>query len=167
MAGAHDDDAGRAPDPDRAAGRALRPFRPRWARLVSLPLAAVTAVFLGGIAVLLDDITGGPVGWGDRAGFLVVGVGIAWFLLRQAGVRADPDADGLTVRNLLRTRRLAWAQIVSVRFGPDRPWVQLDLADGTTLPVMAVQRADGARARAEARRLATLVAHLSATERDD
>ncbi len=147
--------------------RALRPFRPRAARLVSLPLAAATFAFLAGIAVTLPAITGAPAGWGDRAGFVVVGAAVAAVLLREAGVRADPDPAGLTVRNLVRTRRLTWAEIVSVRFGPDRPWVQLDLADGGTHPVMAVQRADGARARAEARRLAALVAHYSATPRDD
>ena len=68
-----------------------------------------------------------------------------------------PDGAGLTVRNLLLTRRVEWAEIVSVRFGQGRPWVSLDLADGTTLAVMAIQAADGARAAREARRLATLV----------
>ncbi len=145
----------------------LRPFRPRAARLVSIPLGAAALVLMVGIGVALPRITGTPVGLGDRAGFVAVGVGIAWFLALEAGVRADVDPDGLTVRNLLRTRRLTWPEIVSVRFGPDRPWVQLDLADGGTLAVMAVQRADGARARGEARRLATLVARFSATERDD
>lgn len=145
----------------------LRPFRPRAARLVCLPLAVSSFVFLAAIAVRLPQITGGTGGLGDRVGFLLVGAGIAWFLLREAGVRAEPDETGLTVRNLMRRHRLDWPQIVSVRFGPDRPWVQLDLADGTTLAVMAVQRADGARARAEARRLATLVAHFTSTGRDD
>lgn len=145
----------------------LRPFRPRAARLVSLPLAVATLGMMTGIAVALPRIVGGPVGLGDRAGFAAVGLAVAWFLLREAGVRADPDAAGLTVRNLLRTRRLDWAEIVSVRFGPDRPWVQLDLANGETLAVMAVQRADGTRARAEAARLAALVAHYSTTARDD
>jgi hypothetical protein len=78
-----------------------------------------------------------------------------------------PDEDGLTVRNLMITTRLTWAEIVSVRFGAGRPWVQLDLADGDTLAVMGIQSADGARAEAEARRLATLVARHTTTSRDD
>ncbi len=143
------------------------PLRPRAARLVCLPLAVLSLVVMLGMAVALPWLTGLAVGAGDRIGFAVLGVALAWFLLREAGVRADPDGEGLTVRNLGRTRRLEWAQIVSVRFGPDRPWVQLDLADGDTLAVMAVQRADGDRARAEARRLATLVAVHSGTARDD
>ena len=144
-----------------------RPLRPRAARLVALPLAALSLAMMVAIALALPRLTGAPVGLGDRIGFVAFGVAVAWFLIREAGVRADPDAEGLTVRNLVRTRRLVWPEIVSVRFGPDRPWVQLDLADGDTLAVMAVQRADGDRARAEARRLATLVALHSPTARDD
>lgn len=144
-----------------------RPFRPRAARLVCLPLAGISLVMMVGLAVGLPGLTGVRLGAGDRVGFVSLGVAIAWFLLREAGVRADPDRAGIVVRNLLRTRRLAWAEVVSVRFGPDRPWVLLDLADGDTLAVMAVQRADGDRARTEARRLATLVAAHSTTERDD
>lgn len=159
--------AGAARPEGPGADPALRPFRPRAARVVSLALAAASVVLFGGIAVALEPITGRPAGLGDRAAFAVLGVAIAWFLLREAGVRADPDPDGVTVRNLLRTRRLAWAEVVSVRFGPDRPWVQLDLADGDTLAVMGVQRADGAFAEREARRLATLVARRSATAADD
>lgn len=144
-----------------------RPFRPWAARLVCVPLAVASLALMVGLAVGLPALTGVRLGVGDRVGFVTLGVAMAWFLLREAGVRADPDSAGLVVRNLVRTRRLAWAEIVSVRFGPDRPWVYLDLADGDTLAVMAVQRADGGRARAEATRLATLVAAHSATSRDD
>lgn len=137
------------------------PFRPRLARAVTLGIGLVVLALTGLLLVLM------PLGTLDRAGFVVVAVAIAWFCWREASVVARPDAEGLTVRNLLLTRRLAWAQIVDVRFGEGRPWVQLDLDDGDTLAVMAVQRADGARADAEARRLATLVACNTATSHDD
>lgn len=150
-----------------AADPLHRPLRPRAARLVCLPLAGLSLAMMVGLAVGLPALTGVRLGAGDRVGFVGLGAAMAWFLLREAGVRAVPGSDGLVVRNLLRTRRLAWPEIVSVRFGPDRPWVLLDLADGDTLAVMAVQRADGDRARAEARRLATLVALHSVTPRDD
>ncbi len=69
------------------------------------------------------------------------------------------------MRNVIYTRRLAWPQIVSVRFGSGDAWVRLDLADGSTLAVMGIQRADGARGEAESRRLAALVqAHGEARE---
>lgn len=144
-----------------------RPFRPRAARVVSTVLAVAVLVMMTGIAVLLPQVANGRESWLDRGGIIGFGVLVAWFLRRQAGVRAVPDRDGLTVRNLMVTRRLEWAEIVSVRFGSGRPWVSLDLADGDTLAVMGIQRADGDRARSEARRLATLVARHSATPRDD
>lgn len=150
-----------------AADPLHRPFRPRAARLVCLLLAALSLAMMVGLAAGLPALTGVRLGAGDRIGFVGLGAVMAWFLLLEAGVRAVPGPDGLVVRNLVRTRRLAWAEIVSVRFGPDRPWVLLDLADGDTLAVMAVQRADGDRARADARRLATLVALHSGTAHDD
>jgi hypothetical protein len=148
-----------APDP-------YRPFRPRAARVVAWVLAVAVVGMVVTITTLLPPTSpwNGP---GERFGIVSFGVLVASFLLLHARVRADPDQDGLVVRNLLLTRRLTWTQIVSVRFGPDRPWVQLDLDDGTTMAVMAVQAADGRFAQAEARRLATLVARRSATPRDD
>jgi len=148
-------------------GEGHRPFRPRAGRLVPLVLGTALLVMMLGIAVGLPQLLGRPVGAGDRVAIGAFGLASAAFLHRLASVRADATPDALVVRNILLTRRLAWAEVVSVRFGPDRPWVQLDLADGDTLAVMAVQRADGAHAQAEARRLATLVARYSATSRDD
>jgi hypothetical protein len=143
-----------------------RPFRPRAARVVAWVLAVVVTGFMVALAVVLPRVMG-EVGVPDRLGIAGFGLLVSWFLVREAGVRAVPDASGLTVRNLMLSRRLEWTEIVSVRFGHGRPWVQLDLADGDTLAVMAIQAADGARASVEAGRLATLVALHSATQRDD
>lgn len=132
-------------------------FRPRNALLVAGVVALAVTVGAGVLVASLSTIAPGRAGAGDRWGIVLVaalGVGL---LARHALVRAVPDAGGLTVRNLLTTRRVEWAQINSVRFGQGRPWVSLDLADGTTLAVMAIQAADGARGAREARRLATLV----------
>ena len=138
------------------------PFRPRFARVVTIALAALVLVSIAAIMLAMTVLS-----TGDRIGFALVGGLIVWFLWRQASVTARVDDDGLTVRNLVFTRRLEWAEIVSVRFGSGRPWVQLDLSDGDTLAVMGIQRADGAFADAEARRLATLVAMHTTTARDD
>lgn len=140
----------------------LRPFRPRLARTVSLAIALVVLVLTALLVAALRHV---PVG--DRTGIALVGLAVAWFCWREAAVSARPDERGLTVRNLVLGRRLEWAEIVDVRFGEGRPWVQLDLADGDTLAVMAIQRADGAAAEREARRLATLVARHAATGHDD
>jgi hypothetical protein len=143
-------------------GKRYAPFRPRLARIVTLVMAVV--VVIGTVAVIVSIPQLGP---GDQIGFAVLGALVVWFCWRQGSVAAVPSQDGLVVRNLMITTRLEWAEIVSVRFGSGRPWVQLDLADGDTLAVMGVQRADGDRASAEAQRLATLVALHTATRRDD
>ncbi|MEJ5868673.1 PH domain-containing protein [Pseudokineococcus sp. 5B2Z-1] len=143
------------PDDGRASERARlhRPFAPRRARVVAVAVGA--AALLGGLllAVLVPEL-----GTFDRVGFVVVGALVAGFMALQARVRVVVDEQGLQVQNLLLSRRLEWAEVVQVRFGGGQPWVQLDLSDGDVLPVMAVQRADGAAAEAEAQRLATLVA---------
>ena len=143
------------------------PFRPVRARWVAIGFAAAQAVVLIAIAVAAPG--NGPVVWHwyDRAGVLILAALVAWGLSLFARLRADPSPRGLVVRNVVRRTDLEWAQIVAVRFGNGDPWVQLDLDDGEVLAVMAIQRADGERGMAEARRLATLVAAHTTTSRND
>lgn len=134
-----------------------RPFRPKRGPVVAI----LFAIFLiAGYIVLLVAVRGHPDygGW-DRVGMGLVVAGGLWFLSTQARVVAIPDETGLTVRNLMVKQRVEWAQIISVRFGAGRPWARIDISDGTTLAVMAIQASDGARGQREAERLATLV-HL-------
>ncbi|GAA4388687.1 hypothetical protein GCM10023153_04200 [Ornithinibacter aureus] len=102
----------------------------------------------------------GRAGWsgGDQLALFGLGAGLAAFLGRYASIRAVCDDVGLTVRNLLLTRTVLWEEIVEVRFPDGAPWVSLELSDTDELAVMAIQRADGDEAKAEARRLAALVA---------
>ncbi|MEE6272242.1 PH domain-containing protein [Georgenia wangjunii] len=134
------------------------PFRPRAARVVSLVLILLTLLGAAAIIVFMPGLENVAFEIGDQIGTAATALLICWFCYRQYSVAAVPDENGLTVRNLILSRRLAWAEIISVRFGDGRPWVQLDLADGGTLAVMGIQSADGARAAQQARRLATLVA---------
>jgi hypothetical protein len=83
---------------------------------------------------------------------------------RYASLSAVPSDSGLRVRNLLTTRALDWAEIVEVHLVVGAPWVTLDLDDGDTLAVMAIQKADGSFGRAEASRLAALVAAHAGAE---
>lgn len=110
----------------------------------------------------------GPLGfgWGDRFGVLAVTGAIGVLLWRFARLAVFVTQQGLQVRNLAGDRLLEWAEVLTVRFGGGQPWVSLDLADGESLAVMAIQRADGPFAEAEARRLATLVTLHSPTDRN-
>jgi hypothetical protein len=138
-------------------------LRPQRSRRIAYGIIALETVAFAVLLVASGDM----LGWLDRALFVLLAGALAWFLWRLASVCAQPSESGLHVRNLLLSRDLRWAQIVSVRFGGGNPWVLLDLDDGESMPVMGIQRSDGARADAEARRLATLVEFHSRTDRDD
>jgi hypothetical protein len=143
------------------------PFRPVRTRRVAIGFAVAQAVVLIALAVVAPGNGPIPWQWYDRAGVVLLAAATAWVLSRFARLRAEPGRLGLTVRNVIRRTDLDWAQIVAVHFGEGDPWVILDLDDGDVLAVMAIQRADGARGMAEARRLATLVAAHTATDRND
>jgi hypothetical protein len=143
------------------------PFRSRRGRAVAWVAAVGQALALVVSAAILPWSGPNTVGWYDRAGFLVVAAFLGWGLWRLGAVAADPSQDGLVVRNVLLTRRLEWTEIIGIHFGSGDPWVLLDISDGDSLAVMAIQRADGERAHADARRLATLIElHTSAARGD-
>lgn len=136
----------------RLRARLHRPFRPRWGRRVPWAVAAAGGGVFVAVAVAYPGASAG-----DRLAFVAFAAVLVLLLSRFARVAALPDEAGLTVRNLVQVRRYPWRAIVSVSFGRDSTWAQLDLDDGTTADVMAIQQADGAFARGEADRLATLV----------
>ncbi len=90
--------------------------------------------------------------------FFAVMLAVLFGLFRTS---ARAEESGLLVVNGYRTHRLEWAEIISVSLNPNRPWAVLDLADGETVAVMAIQSADGARASRSARELAGVVADRS------
>jgi hypothetical protein len=143
------------------------PIRPVRARRVALTVAVAQMVLFVFIAVALPSDGPQPYGITDRVGMLVVGLAVGWLLWRFGRLEATPSETGLQVRNLMTSKSLDWAQVVAVRFGGGDPWASLDLSDGETLAVMAIQRADGEGGKAQAKRLATLVALHSRTASDD
>ena len=140
---------------DSGPGDLYAPFRSRATRIVTIVL--IVWILAGWVLfVVLTSRLDDP-----RREYQVASAALAVlicvFLHLVGSVAAFPSRSGLRVRNIIGTTRLDWAQIVSVRFG-ERDWVQLNLSDGRVLPVLAIQRVDGERARAASRRLATLVA---------
>lgn len=136
-------------------------FRPRRGRVVALVMAAGAVVVFAGVAWAAGGgAAGGQAdalfGRGDQVIFTVLGMVIAAFLVRYALIRAVPDEAGVTVRNLVLTERVAWGDVEEVRFDGGSAWPHLELVDGQSIAVMAIQRADGPHAAAEASRLAAL-----------
>jgi hypothetical protein len=142
----------------------FRTFRGRFGTPTAYGLALLS---VGGCFFVGLSTSGAGADTANRIAIMVFGLlggAIAW---RFGAVRAVPDPDGLTVVNYASRRHLAWAEIVRVRFGPNDPWVHLDLADGDVLAVMGIQRADGEHAMAEARRLVSLIAELGEAAEPD
>ena len=88
-----------------------------------------------------------------------------WFALVRSRVTAAEQ--GLTVVNGYRRREFAWSQVIAVHLRRGAPWAVLDLSDGTSVSVVALQGSDGDRAVRAVRELRRLVAEHSRTERND
>lgn len=134
-----------------------RTWHPRWARRVAV---AVGVVLIAAVVVVwvtfppsIRDRFGGP----ELAILLLFFVALLAVLYGMARTRVRADDAGLEVVNVFRTHRLAWAGVVAVNFRTSDPWVVLDVADGSTVKVMAIQSADGEPAIAAARELDRLV----------
>jgi hypothetical protein len=131
------------------------PFRPRRGRILPLVMATIAVVVCTVVAIGMG--AAGEWQVGDQLALVGLGLGLAAFLGRYASIKAVPDGQGLTVRNLMLTRTVSWDEILEVRFPDGAPWVTLELDDTDELAVMAIQRADGRFARDEALRLARIV----------
>jgi predicted metalloprotease len=87
----------------------------------------------------------------------VIGVLVVLFCHLEASVRVVARPERLEVRNLMRTRSFDWPEVLGISFPMGDPWAHLDLADGRTHPLHAIQRYDGQRAISAAHRLLHLV----------
>ncbi|WP_245618494.1 PH domain-containing protein [Knoellia aerolata] len=134
------------------------PFRSRRGRLMAIVMAVVSLVLFVVLALLVAGVAEG--GWvvADRVMMVVIGVVLAGALWQWASISAVPDESGITVRNLVGRRHVAWDEIRDVTFDEGDPWATLHLRDTETVAVMAIQRADGESSRGEAQRLAELIA---------
>jgi hypothetical protein len=119
-------------------------FRPRNIRFVAYGLAVLIMATMAALAVIM------PEGWGlqDRVFLLLLGVAIGGGLRFLARPRLELTEERVTVVNSIRTHVLVWPEIIDARMPVGEPWPSIDLADGSTLAVMAIQSSDGDLARA-------------------
>lgn len=97
--------------------------------------------------------------------FLILLAGSVWYALMRSRVTAT--AEGITVVNGYRTRVYSWPEVVAVNLRRGAPWAGFDLADGTSISVVAIQGSDGDRAVRAVRDIRRLIAENTPTERDD
>jgi hypothetical protein len=109
-------------------------FRPTLTRVVLLAVGAVMFVVITAVAMILENISAG-----ERASFVFVALLFFGVLALLSRPRITADETGVTVVNITRTRRLAWAEILRVNLRAGDPWVFLDLSDGTSMPALGIQ----------------------------
>ncbi|MEU8530313.1 MULTISPECIES: PH domain-containing protein [Streptomyces] len=109
-------------------------FRPARTRAVLLTSGVTMFVVITTVGMLLEKV--GP---GERASFVFTAALFLGVLVLLSRPKVVADDEGVTVVNLTRTRRLAWAEILRVNLRPGDPWVFLDLSDGTSMPVLGIQ----------------------------
>ncbi|UGQ13044.1 PH domain-containing protein [Yinghuangia sp. ASG 101] len=140
-----------------------RTWYPARSRLLTRVVGLVILAGLTVLAVALPE----EGGWnlGSRAGIVVTGVLGLCFMLVLGRPKVVATRDGVTVVNLLRVRRLEWAEIVRVSLRQGDPWVFLDLSDGETLAAMGIQTSNGRdKAIAAASELRDLVERFGGVE---
>ncbi|WP_055557917.1 PH domain-containing protein [Streptomyces sp. NBRC 110028] len=130
-------------------------FRPTRTRVILLTIGAALVVALTAVGLLLENLSPG-----EQLSFVVTGLLFFAGLALFSRPKVVADEAGVTVVNLITTRRLEWAEVLRVNLRPGDAWVYLDLADGTSLPAMGIQ-VGMAKAQAidDARTLRALAAH--------
>jgi len=137
---------------------------PRRLRLITALAAAGLVVVMTVVAILLKSSTTGVVSFQTSDQVAMVGLGLAMGagVLLVGRSRADADADGIRVRNVLMNHEVPWSLVRSVRFDEHSPWATLLLTNDDELAVSAVQAADGTRALVAVRGLRALLAEHQA-----
>ena len=134
-----------------------RYFRPLGARIATALAGAILVAAVAFLWLMLPSRVQATFGIFQRLTLLAVFASMLAVLYGVFRTSAFADDAGLTVTNGFRVHRYEWAELVRLSLSRNRPWALLDLADGTTMPVMAIQTADGENARLAARELANLI----------
>lgn len=122
--------------------RPRRLTRTAWAVAVSL------LVVFAGIGALLRGAPPGQVQFqlADQLAITLLGLAGAAAVLWFTRFRVVADRSGVRVRNALGEKTLPWGVVAGIRYVPGDSWAHLELQDDETLPLLAVQANDGARA---------------------
>lgn len=127
----------------------------RWVLGIALGIVLVFLVF----AIMLPPSAtmGAKVTLLDRLSMFGLGVGAAAVVACPAWPRVRADATGVRTRGFIGSyREVPWSLVHEVEFPSAARWARLVLADDETIPLYAIQRADGAASVAAMDRLRAL-----------
>jgi hypothetical protein len=122
-------------------------LRPRLTPYVAYAVAALLIVAHIVIGLLLKiGSTGVIFQTSDQVAMAVLGVVLAGLVLLFARPRLRVGRAGLSVRNVISDRLVAWDELVGVSFPVGARWARIDLPDDEYIPLMAIQSVDKERA---------------------
>jgi Bacterial PH domain len=98
----------------------------------------------------------------QRVTMILFGLAAAAIGYALVRCRVTADRRGLVVINGFIRRDFEWPQVLAVRMPSGAPWATLDIADGTTVSALAIQSADGDRAKVAVRDLRSLLTQAEA-----
>jgi hypothetical protein len=141
-----------------------RTWRPFGARLAGTVLGGMLLVLVVAVWISWGAEVRSTFSFPQR--MTLVGMGllafVGWYALVRSRVTADTG--GVTVVNGYSRRVLEWSQVLSVNLRRGAPWAGLDLSDGTSIALFAIQGSDGERAVRAVRELRALVAAHTPTD---
>ncbi len=127
--------------------------------------ARIAVIFFGAMLVILcafawfglDPDIRAKFTFFQRATIVLIGliyVTAGYAIARSRVVASDA---GVRVVNGYKQRDYEWAEIIAIHLPAGAPWATIDLADGNTASMLAIQGSDGDRAHAAVRTLRTLI----------
>ena len=144
-----------------------RTWRPYGARLVGTVLGLLLLVLVAAVWIAWGQEVRSTFTFLQRV--TLVGIGaigfVGWLAIARSRVTADEH--GVTVVNGYRRQVFEWSQVVAVNLRRGAPWAGLDLSDGTSTSMFAIQGSDGERAVRAVRELRVLVAAHTPTGSGD
>lgn len=127
---------------------ASRTFRPLGARVVAFVAGSCLVVLSGVMWLAMPPRIRSTFNPLEVVTLVLVLLGILLVLYGIARTRLDVDQAGLHITNGYRRHDLDWAEAVAIHLGRGASWAVVDTSDGRIVKVMALQSADGPRARA-------------------
>lgn len=135
-----------------------RTWRPLGTRIAGIAAGLLLLAFVVATWLLFDDQVRDDFTLLQRVTAVAMGMLIFACVHALVRPRAVATERGLVVVNGYKKREFEWAEVVAVHLPRGAPWATLDLADGTTCAVMAMQGSDGARAKKAVRELRSVLA---------
>jgi Bacterial PH domain len=121
--------------------------RPKRVIYVAYAAAFVIVVVHIAVGVLLKiSATGVIFQTSDQIAMAVLGFILAGGVLLFTRPRLRVGSAGISVRNVLADKLIAWSDVAGVSFPVGARWARVDLPDDEYLPAMAIQAVDKAHA---------------------